>query len=55
MTTTATIYVPFNSSDALVDTHYLGGMWLDSVGVDHTKMTKTIRDALAAAAWIQVR
>ncbi len=44
-----TIYVPFNSTDVLVDTHYLGGIWLDSIGVDHTKVTKTIRDALAVA------
>ncbi len=44
-----TIYLPFNSSDALLDTHYLGGIWLDSIGVDHTKVTKTVHDALAAA------
>jgi putative ABC transport system permease protein len=41
------IYAPYNSMDALRDNHYLSGIWLDSIGLDHTKMTKTIRDALA--------
>ena len=41
------VYAPFNSMDALRDNHYLSGMWLDSIGLDHTKMTKSIRDALA--------
>jgi putative ABC transport system permease protein len=44
-----TVYLPFNATDVLVDTHYLGGIWVDSVGVDHTKVTKTIRDSLALA------
>lgn len=43
------IYVPFNSMDVLQDNHYLGGIWLDSVGMDHDKLTKTIRDSLALA------
>jgi putative ABC transport system permease protein len=41
------VYAPYNSMDTLRDNHYLTGMWLDSVGLDHTKMTKSIRDALA--------
>jgi putative ABC transport system permease protein len=41
------VYAPFNSMDALRDNHYLSGMWLDSIGLDHNKMTKSIRDALA--------
>ncbi|HEY7352408.1 MAG TPA: ABC transporter permease [Terriglobales bacterium] len=41
------VYAPFNSMDALLDNHYLSGIWLDSIGLDHTKMTKTIREALA--------
>jgi putative ABC transport system permease protein len=40
------IYAPYNSMDTLRDNHYLTGIWLDSVGLDHTKMTKSIRDAL---------
>jgi putative ABC transport system permease protein len=44
-----TVYIPFNSSDVLLDNHYIGGIWLDSIGVDHTKVTKTVHDALAAA------
>ncbi|MGH9512139.1 MAG: ABC transporter permease [Terriglobales bacterium] len=44
-----TVYISFNSSDVLQDTHYLGGIWLDSFGVDHLKVTKEIRDALALA------
>jgi putative ABC transport system permease protein len=44
-----TIYIPFNSMDVLQDNHYLGGIWLDSQGVDREKLTKTIRDSLALA------
>ena len=43
------VYIPFSASDTLKDNHYLGGIWLDFQGVDHDKVTKTIRDALAAA------
>ncbi len=43
------VYLPFNSMDVLKDTHYLDGMWLDSAGLDHDKMAKTIKDSLAAA------
>src|SRR5258708_32253225 len=32
--------------DVLHDNHYLSGMWIDSIGLDHEKMTKSIRDAL---------
>lgn len=42
------VYVPYSASDTLKDNHYLGGIWLDFQGVDHEKVTKTIRDALAA-------
>ena len=41
------VYAPYNTMDVLRDNHYLSGMWLDSLGLDHTKMTKSIRDALA--------
>lgn len=44
-----TIYLPFGSMDVLQDTHYLGGIWLDSQGLDHTRMTQTVRTALAMA------
>ncbi len=43
------VYIPFNSMDVLKDNHYLDGMWLDSVGLDHDKMDKTIRETLATA------
>ncbi len=43
------IYVPFSVMDALQDTHYLGGIWLDYEGLDHDKVTKTIRGSLAMA------
>ena len=43
------VYIPYNSMDALKDNHYLDGMWLDSAGLDHTKMAKTVRESLAAA------
>jgi putative ABC transport system permease protein len=42
------VYAPYNSMDVLRDNHYLSGMWLDSMGLDHNKMTKSIREALAA-------
>jgi putative ABC transport system permease protein len=41
------VYAPYNSMDVLRDNHYLSGMWLDSIGLDHIKMTKTVREALA--------
>ena len=43
------VYIPYNSMDVLKDNHYLDGIWLDSAGLDHEKMEKTIREALAAA------
>jgi len=43
------IYVPFNSMDVLKDNHYLDGIWLDSIGLDHDKMDRTIRETLATA------
>src|SRR5450631_1467116 len=43
------VYVPFHSMDALQDTHYIGGIWLDSQGVDHLKVSQTIRNSLALA------
>ena len=41
------VYVPFHSMSALMSTHYVGGIWIDSLGLDHTKVVKSIRDALA--------
>ena len=43
------VYIPFNSMDAIKDTHYLDGMWLDSAGLDHDKLDKTIKETLAVA------
>jgi len=43
------VYIPFNSMDVVKDTHYLDGMWLDSAGLDHDKMDKTIKETLAVA------
>jgi putative ABC transport system permease protein len=48
------IYIPFTSMDVLQDTHYLGGIWMDSRGLDHTRMTATIRSALAMAHGFKV-
>src|SRR5215469_16940094 len=45
--TNRVVYAPYDSMDTLRDNHYLSGMWLDSIGLDHSKMTKTIREALA--------
>jgi putative ABC transport system permease protein len=43
------IYVPFHSISTLMSTHYVGGIWLDSLGLDHGKVVKTIRDSLASS------
>src|SRR5213080_150419 len=43
------VYEPFSSFDVLHDNHYIDGIWLDSQGMDHQKLTKTIRDSLATA------
>jgi putative ABC transport system permease protein len=43
------VYIPFNSMDVVRDNHYLDGIWLDSAGLDHDKMAKTIKDTLATA------
>jgi len=43
------IYIPFNTMDVLQDNFYLGGIWLDYQGMDHEKMTRTIRESLATA------
>ncbi len=44
-----TVYIPFNSMDVVKDTHYLDGLWMDSFGLDHDKLDRTIRETLAAA------
>jgi putative ABC transport system permease protein len=43
------VYIPYNSMDVLKDNHYLDGIWMDSLGLDHDKMDRTIRDTLATA------
>ncbi len=43
------VYIPFRVMDALQDTRYLGGIWLDYEGLDHDKVTQTIRNSLAIA------
>src|SRR5579871_6416151 len=43
------VYVPYNSMDVLKDNHYLDGIWLDSIGLDHDKMDRVIRETLATA------
>jgi putative ABC transport system permease protein len=44
-----TIYIPYNSMDVIKNNHYVDGLWLDSQGLDHEKLDKTIRETLAAA------
>jgi putative ABC transport system permease protein len=43
------VFVPFNTMDALKDTHYLDGIWLNVEGIDHEKLTQTIREAMGTA------
>ncbi len=43
------VYIPYNSMDVLKDNHYLDGIWMDSSGLDHDKLARTIRGTLATA------
>jgi putative ABC transport system permease protein len=40
------VYVPFNSMDTIKDNYYLSGIWMDFEGLDHEKLTQTIRESL---------
>jgi putative ABC transport system permease protein len=44
-----TVYIPYNSMELLQDIHYIGGIWFDFEGMDHNKVTQTLRNSLAAA------
>ena len=44
-----TIYIPYSAMDVLQDTYYVGGLWLDYEGMDHEKVSKTIRQSLSLA------
>ena len=41
------VYIPYHSMDVLKNIHYIDGIWIDSIGLDHTKIAKTIRDSMA--------
>jgi putative ABC transport system permease protein len=43
------VYIPYNSMDVIKDNHYLDGIWLDSAGLDHFKMEKTVRETISTA------
>ena len=43
------VYVPYNSMDVVKDNHYLDGIWLDSAGLDHDKMARTVKESLSGA------
>jgi putative ABC transport system permease protein len=42
------VYITYGSLGVLQDTHYIGGIWMDSLGLDHDRLTTVIRSALAA-------
>jgi putative ABC transport system permease protein len=44
-----TVYIPYNSMELLQDIHYIGGIWFDFEGMDHNKVTQTLRNSIAAA------
>jgi len=44
-----TIYIPYNSMNVLKDNHYLDGIWMDSLGLNHDRLDTTIRETLATA------
>ncbi len=43
------IYIPYTAFDVIGNNHYLGGIWADSIGLDHDKLTRVIRESLGAA------
>ncbi len=43
------VYIPFSSMDTLKDNHYLNGIWMDFEGLDHDKLTRSIRESLGMA------
>ena len=47
--TNRVVYITYGSMGVLQDTHYLGGIWMDSLGLDHDHLTTVIRGALATA------
>ncbi len=47
--TNRVVYITYGSMGVLQDTHYVGGIWMDSLGLDHNHLTTVIRSALAAA------
>jgi len=44
-----TIYIPYSAMDVLQDNYYINGIWLDYEGMEHEKVSKTIRQSLALA------
>src|SRR6516164_1818878 len=44
-----TIYIPYSAMDVLQDNYYISGIWLDYEGMEHEKVSKTIRQSLALA------
>jgi putative ABC transport system permease protein len=47
--TNRVVYITYGSMGVLQDTHYINGIWMDSLGLDHDHLTTAIRGALAAA------
>jgi putative ABC transport system permease protein len=43
------IYIPYNSMDVLKDNHYLDGIWMDSIGLNHDRLDETVRSTLGTA------
>jgi putative ABC transport system permease protein len=43
------VYIPYASTDTLKSIYYVGGIWLDFQGLDHAKLTQSIRESLALA------
>jgi putative ABC transport system permease protein len=44
-----TVYLTYEAMNVLQDTHYIQGLWLDSQGLDHDKLERTIRESLSVA------
>jgi len=43
------IIIPYDAAGSLRDNHYLDAIWLDTGGLDHSKIVRDLRNALALA------
>ena len=52
-TSTASIYIPFNTMSDLKNTQYLDGIWIDYESNEYQKMEKMVREIAGGGAQLQ--